>query len=121
DSRLKLTVSARGAGACLAGFEHYNGARIGPLQKVPSDGGPSNSATDDHGVGRGRQVGRGAVVGEGIRRVLPVADRRLVARKRDGDLGALIHGNGTFIILLFSFFLFLLLSFFSFLSLFQSV
>jgi hypothetical protein len=86
-----VTVPPCGAGAGLSGFEHENGAWIRALQEVPGYGGPGDAAADDDGVGGRREVRRGAVVGHGVGRVLPVADCWVGAGEGDGDLGAFVH------------------------------
>ena len=69
-----VTVAAGRAGAGLSRLEHQDAAWVGALEEVPGHGGAGDAAADDDGVGCGGEVGRGSVVGEGVWRVLPVAD-----------------------------------------------
>lgn len=85
------TVPACRAGAGLTRFQHQDAARVGALEEVPGDGGAGDAAADDDGVGGGGEVGGGPVVGDGVGRVLPVADGWVGRGEGDGDFGALVH------------------------------
>ena len=85
------TVAPCSARTGLSGLEHQDVTRVRALQQPPCHRSSGNAAADDDRVGKCREVGCAAVVGEVIGRVLPVADCRVGARERDGYFGPFIH------------------------------
>ena len=90
------TIPPRSTRTSLPRFQHQHTPRPRslstlPLQQMPRDSSARNPAADDDSLSLRGQVGRAAVVGQRVRRVLPVACGRVGAGGRDGDVGAFVH------------------------------